>query len=78
MKRKWHVNFSENGQFYPIHYLGVSSNILCIVNSEIDLPATLFSPLYVCLQHFWPLLTAVYTLHNISTQVTVWNMNAVQ
>lgn len=35
--------------------------LLCIVNSELALPATVFS-LFVRIQRLWPLLKAIYTL----------------
>ncbi len=70
MKRKYHINVSEHSQFsleihsykLSIQYLGFFFPIFfCIANSDLALPATVFSLLYVRLQYLWLLLMAVYS-----------------
>ncbi len=69
-KRKCHLTFSEESSFqifininpmHPIQYLYLSSYISSIVNSDLALPATV---------NLCPLLTAIYRLSNIPTQIT--------
>ncbi len=53
----------------PIQYLNFTSYISSIVNSDLVLPATVS----LC-----PVLTAVYRLSNISTQITFWETIVIQ